>query len=285
MNEQEFIKRFEGYFGKEKERKDSVIPVLKPNQPQNKVYADEKSERIHLTESSYGRNYDTYFLTKTADDNMDDIDQLAFLLKKLCNAAWGDSWGELSLDLKKGENNSNIPMPQIVLDINTRDIAEGIGSPKPKLVDVIYELDGKEEKTGDAFLVYRQWFDCIVEFNIYGRTNEEARKIRKDLERLILTYTGYLKRNGISEIRFERETSPVCSLYYNEQTPMRTLYYYIRFENITPIRQSTINDINLKLGISKINSDKVKSLIDTSPLKDIIELDFFDGDNGITYIE
>ena len=247
------------------------------------VYADDKSARIHTNESVSDVDYQIQSFRHTADDNIDDLEQLAEILKRLCNAAWGDGWGELSPDLKKGENSSEIIVPQIVLDINTRDIAEGIGGLKPTLVDIIKETDENGQETGDAFLIYRQWFDTNVEFNIYGRTNQEARKLQKKFENLLNVYTGYLKRQGISEMFFEREVSAKFSLNYNESVPMRCIYYYIRFESITPIRQSLINNINLKIGANQLNADKVKTLISNSRQSEAVELDFFDGDNGITY--
>ena len=66
---------------------------------------------------------------------------------------------------------------------------------------------------------------------------------------------------------------------------MRCILYYVRFESITPIRVNTINKINAKIGANQVTSTKVKSLINQSKdiKRDIIELDFFDGDNGITY--
>ena len=174
-------------------------------------------------------------------------------------------------------------MPQIKLDINTRDIATGIGGLKPLLLDVVNEIDEQGTQTGDAFLIYRQWFDCIIEFDIYGRTNQEARKLQRKFENLLTVYTGYLKRQGISEMLFEREVSPKNSLNYDESIAMRCIYYYIRFESIIPIRQSLINSINVEIGASKISTDKVKTLISNQPKSDLIELDFFDGDNGITF--
>ena len=247
------------------------------------VYADNKSARIHTNETVSDTDYQLQTFRHVADDNIDDLEHLAEILKRLCNAAWGQGWGELSPDLKKGENSSEIIVPQITLDINTRDIAEGIGGLKPTLVDIVKETDDNGNETGDAFLIYRQWFDTNIEFNIYGRTNQEARQLQKKFENLLNVYTGYLKRHGVSEIFFEREVSAKFSLNYNESTPMRCIYYYIRFENITPIRQSLINSINLKIGANQLDADKVKTLISNSKQSEAVELDFFDGDNEITY--
>ena len=269
---------YNAYFGIKSKSGESTAP-----EKRQFIYSDDKSARVHTNESISDVDYQIQSFRHVADDNIDDLEQLAEILKRLCNAAWGNGWGELSPDLKKGENSSEIIVPQIVLDINTRDIAEGIGGLKPTLVDIIKETDENGQETGDAFLIYRQWFDTNVEFNIYGRTNREARQLQKKFENLLNVYTGYLKRNGISEMFFEREVSPKNSLNYNESTPMRCIYYYIRFESITPIRQSLINSINLEIGANQLNADKVKTLISNSRQSEAVELDFFDGDNGITY--
>ena len=271
---------YDAYFGKISEENSTVLQ----NKNINNVYESDKSARIHTLETVSHREYNVQTFRHVADDNIDDIEQVAEILKKLCNAAWGAGWGELSPDLKKGEDSSEIILPQITIDTNIRDVAENMGGIKPKLVDIVNEVDANGVETGDAFLIYRQWFDCNVEFNFYGRTNKEARQLQKKFESLITVYTGYLKRQGISEIFFEREVSPKSSLNYDESTPMRCIYYYIRLESITPIRQSLINSINAEIGASKLSTDKVKTLItNLSKNSDPIELDFFDGDNGITY--
>lgn len=271
---------YDAYFGRQPEEKSTVLQA----ENTENIYESDKAARVHTLESVSHREYDMQTFRHVADDNIDDVEQLADILKRLCNAAWGLGWGELSPDLKKGENSNDIILPQITIDINTRDVAENIGGIKPKLVDIVKELDANGNETRDAFLVYRQWFDCNVEFNFYGRNNKDARKLQRKFESLLAVYTGYLKRQGISEIFFEREVSPKSSLNYDESTPMRCIYYYIRFESITPIRQSLINNINVDIGAAQISTEKVKTLINNSSKNsDPIELDFFDGDNGITY--
>ncbi len=268
------------YFGRAPQPKPAII---QPSNPAQDVYANAQAKHLHFQETSSSKEYHQYLPHHTADDNIDDIGRLAEILKRLCNAAWGPDWGELSPDLKHGEDSSSIVLPQITMEINTKDICEGLGGLKPVLVDIVNETTETGEETGDAFLIYRQWFDSVVEFNIYGRTNKEARELQKKFEKLITVYTGYLKRQGISEILYEREVSPKFSLNYDESCPMRSIYYYIRFESITPVRQSLINHINAQIGVGPVNTDKVKTLISSSMNSDPIELDFFDGDNGITY--
>jgi len=64
---------------------------------------------------------------------------------------------------------------------------------------------------------------------------------------------------------------------------MRCILYYVRFENITPVRVSVINSINTQIGANRIDTKKVRSLIEKSKISNnAFELDFFDGDNEIT---
>lgn len=250
---------------------------------EQKVFAGDGA-RVHIKESSLGTDHEVSYYNK-ADGNISNIEDLANILKQLCNAAWGDDWGELSLDIKTGEDSADITLPQILVDTNTRDISEGLGSLKPVLMDVQDEKDESGNDTGDAFLMYRQWFDVNVEFDIFARNSKECRELSKKFEELVLVYTGYLKRKGLSEIFFLREISPKSSLNFSENIPMRCILYYVRFESIIPIRVSTINAINAKIGANQVTSTKVKTLLSQSKenMKDMIELDFFDGDNGITY--
>ncbi len=270
------------YFSRTPEAK----PVIAPNEKKIKdsVYVNKAAKRLYQREISSGKEYDLGTIRRMADDSIDDIEQLADILKRLCNAAWGEGWGEFSPDLKKGEQTDKLILPQITCEVNTREIDENIGTFKPKLTDIIMEEDGEGNQTGDAFLVYRQWFDYNVEFDIYGRNSKEARMLCKRFENLLAVYAGYLKRHGISEIWFEQETHPKCSLNYDESAYMRSIYYYIRFEAITPIRQSTINRINTEIGVGALNTEKVKFILEQSEI-DTLDLDFFDGDNGVTFKE
>ena len=247
-----------------------------------KVFKD-NGARVHVKEVSPGTDHEVSFYNK-ADGNISNVEDLARILKELCNAAWGDDWGELSLDIKSGEDSANIVLPQILVDVNTRDISDNFPL-KPVLMDIQKEKDGDGKETGEAFLMYRQWFDANIEFDIFAQTNKECRELLQRFEQLIMVYSGYLKRKGLAEIFFLREISPKSSLNFSENTPMRCILYYVRFECVTPVKVSTINTINAKIGANQVTSTKVKTLLEQSKEKkeDMIELDFFDGDNGITY--
>jgi len=260
--------------------KASQAIITNPNQ---RVFKEDAG-RIHVEEKALGTDHEVSYYNKADSNNISNIEALANILKELCNAAWGQDWGELSLDFETGEDSANIILPQILIDTNTRDITEGFPL-KPVLMDIQQEKDGEGKDTGDSFLIYRQWFDSNVEFDIYGHNNKECRELTRRLEELLLVYAGYLKRKGLAEIFFLREISPKSSLNFSENVPMRCILYYVRFESIVPVRVSSINQINAKIGANQVTSTKVKALLEQSKEsnRDMIELDFFDGDNGITY--
>lgn len=210
---------------------------------------------------------------RMADGNIDDIDQLADILKRLCNAAWGSNWGEFSPDLKRGEHADTIMLPQITIGINEKDIAEGKPI-KPILFDSFKEIDENGKETGDVFFAYRQWFDCNIEFDIYAQTNAEARKLKNNFRKLILSYTGYLKKSGISEIYFLKEVPSKMSLNYNEKLPMIPLYYYIRFEEITVVRKSLIDKIDVELNIPNVDAEQIMMIVENGETSNI-DLHFY----------
>lgn len=277
--EDSFEKAFFNYFGNDS-TDDKVNMITKSPTPVN----DKKNIRQNIKDNKF--TIGSFNLT--ADDNIDTVSQLAEILKQLLNAAWGTGWGEISPDLKKGEDSAKIVLPQITLDTNNREVAEKMPL-KPVLMQTVKEeINGKP--TGDSILIYRQWFDCVVEFDFYARTSKEARDLLARFESLISIYTGYLKRKGISEIMFLKETSARTSLNFMEQVPMKCLMYYVRFERITPIRQSLINKINASVGIEAINDDKINMVIEANQkaptLKENpveIEFDFFNQDTGVEY--
>lgn len=277
-------KAFANYFGASAiTAKDMTEIIAKPT---DTTYTYKENE-INPRENVQNNRFTLSEIALMADGNIDGIEQLCDIFKKLLNAAWGSSWGEISPDLKKGEDSSKITTPQITVDINNRDIAEKMPL-KPVLINTVKEkVDGKY--TGDSLLIYRQWFDCVIEFNFYGRTSKESRDLAYRFESLLAIYTGYLKRKGVSEILFLREVPAKNSLNFTEQTPMRCLMYWVRFERITPIRQSLINKINSDIGIKAINDESVQMVIEVN--KNIsnnqtpaeIEFDFFNQDTGVKY--
>lgn len=182
----------------------------------------------------------------TAKGNIDDLDKLGEILRKLLNAAWGSNWGVISPDTSLGDNAEDITVPQITYGINLREVAKGF-SPKPVLTDTVEEVENGK-KTGDSFRIYRQTFDCIVEFNFWESTSKDCRYLMNKFEEIMSIYSGYLKESGVSEIFFLKEVPSKYSLNYLAAKPMKCAYYFIRLERNKAIRVSQIKEIEMKLS-------------------------------------
>lgn len=195
----------------------------------------------------------------TAYGNIDDIDQLGEILRKLLNTAWGSNWGMICPETSKGDDAESIKVPQINYSMNLREVSDGTKL-KPQLMDTINEVVNGVN-TGDAYHVYRQTFDCIVEFDFLDNTSTGARKLMARFEEMIGTYTGYLKSEGISEMFFLKEVPAKYSLNYVEGVPMKCLYFFVKLERNKTVRLSTIREIEQKLSaqskISEQNSDDI----------------------------
>jgi hypothetical protein len=72
----------------------------------------------------------------------------------------------------------------------------------------------------------------------------EARKLMNDFEEIINTYTGLIKKNGLSELVFLKETPSENSVKYLPDIPMKSLMYYARFEKIYTVRTSLLNKLD-----------------------------------------
>lgn len=226
MNNKFMDEAFNNYFYGAGATKPQNNPVINEEAP-------EKSSRPRLT----------------ANGNIDCLDELGEVLRILLNTAWGSGWGTISSETSRGDDVEAITTPFIRYSMNLREVSEGT-SPKPHLYDTVNEVvDGKN--TGDAFRIYRQSFDCIVEFDFMAGTSKSTRQLMGDFEELILTYTGFLKERGISEIFFLKEVPCEYSLAYAEGIPMKSLYYFVRFERIKQVRLSTIQQVEQRLALSK----------------------------------
>ena len=193
----------------------------------------------------------------TAKGNVDNIDVLGDILRQLLNTAWGSEWGIISPDTARGEDPEKVILPQINLIMNLREISDGT-NPKPQLTDTVSEIvDGKN--TGDSFRIYRQIFDCIVEFDFFESTSKGCRQLMTRFEELLGTYTGFLKEKGVSEIFFLKEVPAKYSLNYIEGVPMKCLYYFVRLERIKTVRLSDIKEIEYRLAISEKSASTEKN--------------------------
>lgn len=218
----------------------------KPYTYHSKVYNDKVNSNAQIPQQEIHK--------LLANDNIDDIDELAIKIKLLLNSICGEKWGEFGPEFKESDNPEKIILPQITYDTLTRVFPDKRPI-KPVLTDTVTEVVNGQE-TGDHFQLYRIWFNYFVEFNIFGTSSLEARKIAKKFETILWTYAGFLKQSGISEMLFMEEIHPTESTSFREDIPMRTLHYMFRIERINVVRASTLRKIEMAFNNAETSAEE-----------------------------
>lgn len=104
------------------------------------------------------------------------------------------------------------------------------------------------DKTEDGrlFNVYGQWFDFEVQFDIWAGTGDQADQYVEDFQQLIMQYTGFFKRKGVSQIFLKRQVNDNNTKQWRSDLINRTLVYYVKIDEtriIFPRELKTV-DIN-----------------------------------------
>lgn len=243
MNNQDSIyeQAYANYFNKSVVNSDNTaIPKQHPLHQHTKT-----PQPIMRTNGIVERMPDAEYVHKMADVEEDSLEFVQGLLNRLVTAAWGTDWGTMTLTAPTGLDPNEVELPCIVVDMNSRQVADKTSAKPKKLgITIPEKINGKE--TGDHFEIYRMTYDCVLEFNFVGRNMMEARKLMNRFERLINSSAGVLKESGISEIFFLEEVSPTLSVNYTKGVAMRVLMYYYRFEQDYIVRASSLNRIQMK---------------------------------------
>lgn len=165
------------------------------------------------------------------------------MVKALANRAWGEDWGDMRPHFSSTEDSKNIPLPIITYEVIDRQITPERGEIKPQL-----RREVKDQETGEVIKLYGQWFDYILQFNIFDHSVSNVISLLENLENLILTYTGYFKQQGVSEILFHRQVRDDQLNKWDESLDVRSIRYKIRIENLQVVSTGIIKDININVN-------------------------------------
>lgn len=184
-----------------------------------------------------------------ADGNLSTIDEWTDWVKFILDAAWGAGWGEFTIENPIETNPEDVHLPIITYELAHRKPSDSIRGIKPRAMEIVPDPDIPNHK----ITVYRQWFDCLIDFHVWHKTNREAELLKNQLEDLMLGYSGFFKQKGVSEILFLEENPPDVSTKWRLDIPRRTLRYFVRLEKITPVREidiqrlATVVDVAMQL--------------------------------------
>jgi hypothetical protein len=136
--------------------------------------------------------------------------------------------------------------PLITYRLIHREISDDFKEVKPRYRTTIIHPDNPEE-----FIELKgQIFECLVEFDIFSQTAEEADTLVEELDDFILTYKGFFKMKGVQEILFHCQYEDQAISDFKFPIAFRPIQYIIRFEKITPIFLSQIQEMAIDAEIA-----------------------------------
>lgn len=121
---------------------------------------------------------------------------------------------------------------------------------KPRIRGSFIE-DIKEENKERIGEVYGQKFKCLVQFNILANKFSLAEEVMEKFEDLMFMYTGYFKKNGVSEILFEKQNTDESYDIFRETISVRNLQYYVEVEKLTVVFEEKIKEIETHMGFDE----------------------------------
>lgn len=156
-------------------------------------------------------------------------------MKKLKAIFLPDEGARIRIDQKETIDNS-----YIFFDLISRTPLNEL---KPRHREDILEItdDINNKRAG---YIFGQKYSTIIQFNILACDYKTANAVINNLEDLLFKYTGYFKKNGISEVLFKNQYTDQNLAYYRQSLSVRSLVYEIITEKLFVQFKSEIQNIH-----------------------------------------
>ena len=118
---------------------------------------------------------------------------------------------------------------------------------KPRIRETsLRGLDGQKTGKQRAGEIWGQQFTYRVQFNIIAGTCKEANDVLSAFKNLIFSYTAYLKRSGVKDIRFLQRITDRKLDNYRQKCSVRSLQYEVEIEELYTRFDTDIEGIELR---------------------------------------
>ena len=116
---------------------------------------------------------------------------------------------------------------------------------KPRVREYVIDPD----YTDCHVMVLGQWFDNLIQFDCWAKTNNRADDLVEWFEDFMYRYTWVWKKNGVNEILYWMRTQDEEVSKWRVDLADRTLIYYFRTEKILTVREHDFKQIDLYLEV------------------------------------
>lgn len=100
-------------------------------------------------------------------------------------------------------------------------------------------------------VIYGQWFDNLVRFDIWCLTNTEVEALVNWFEQYLRVKRSFLRNMGIGEILFWSRGEDETVGDFDNRLERRSLTFFIRTEELSSTDEGILKNLEVKLGIRK----------------------------------
>ena len=104
-----------------------------------------------------------------------------------------------------------------------------------------FDYDGK------IGTIASQKFKCYVQFDIFASNYQQAEETMEGFEELIFNHKGFIKKNGVAELLFQKQITDDSYVKLRETLSIRNLIYYVEIEKSIVIIKEKIKEIETKI--------------------------------------
>ncbi len=98
-------------------------------------------------------------------------------------------------------------------------------------------------------MVLGQWFDNLLQFDCWAKTNSRADDLIEWFEDFMYRYTWVWKKNGVNEILYWMRTQDEEVSKWRNDLSARTVLYYFKTEKIVTIREHDFKQLDLYIEV------------------------------------
>jgi len=121
--------------------------------------------------------------------------------------------------------------------------------PPTEIKPRIRETRVDPDHPGCHIVVMGQWFDNLVQFDVWSKYNNRADELIEWFEDFMYKYTWVWKKNGVNEILYWMRTTDEESSKWRNDLAVRTVIYYFKTEKIVSLKEYDFRQIDLYLEL------------------------------------
>jgi hypothetical protein len=115
--------------------------------------------------------------------------------------------------------------------------------------ELVPRVRGTIKKSEDeTYLVYGQWLDTLVQFDLWSLTSYEVEQQALWFFRFMTTHRNFFKQMGLSETFFWWRGRDAVANNLRNSLHVRTLVYYIRVEELSYEEEYNLKEIQLQVN-------------------------------------